>query len=79
MMIDNVDGMISAPATPMMARHAMSWPMPVASDASVAPTRNNAKPDLQDALATETVAERAGREQKPGEDERVDRDHPLQL
>ena len=37
------------------------------------------EPELQRALAAEAVAERAGREQQPGEHERVDRDDPLQL
>ncbi len=47
MMIESVDGMISAPATPMIARQAMSWPMPLACEASVAPTRNRPRPSCR--------------------------------
>ncbi len=79
MMIDNVDGMISAPAIPMTARHAMSWPMPVACDAERGADEEQQEAELQRALAAETVAQRAGREEEPGEDEGVDGDDPLEL
>ena len=57
----------------------MSCHIAVDADASAAPTRKPTQAELQRALATEAVAERAGREQQAGEHERVRGDHPLQL
>ena len=79
MMIDSVDGMINAAATPISARHAISRSMLSACDARTAPTAKSSQPGLQRALATEPVAERTGREEQAREHERVDRDDPLQL
>ena len=50
----------------------------VACDAAAA-TKNVASPNCKRALAPEPVAERAGREQEAGEDERVRRHDPLEL
>ena len=44
MMIDSVDGMISAAATPISARHAISRSMLSACDARTAPTAKSARP-----------------------------------
>ena len=71
--------MISAPAAPITARHAISSHIDVDIDASAAPTRNSEQPELQRALATEAIAERAGGEQQPGEHERVAGHDPLEL
>ena len=79
MMIDSVDGMINAPATPMTARHAISCHIAVDMRREPGADEEQHQPELQRALAPVPVAERAGREQQPGEHERVDGDDPLQL
>ena len=79
MMIDSVDGMIERGGT---AHHR------AASDELAHRCRRRreeradeeqCEPDLQRALATEAIAERAGREEQAREHERVDRHDPLQL
>ena len=43
-MIDSVDGITNAAATPMTARPATTWPAVVAVAATAAPTRNSTSP-----------------------------------
>ena len=78
--IESVAGMIMAPAAPMTTRAPMSSPdesaiRPAYSEAKP----NRARPSLHDALAAESLAERAHREEQAGEHERVGVHHPLLL
>ena len=77
--IDRVEGMMNAAPTPISARQAMSCHMAVDSVARTHAQQEHGQAELQRALAPEAVAERAGREQQPGEDERVGGDDPLEL
>ena len=78
--IDRVEGMISAPASPMTARQAMSSHMAVREGGQPGRRRRKTtQPELERALAAEAVAERAGGEQAAGEHQRVDGDDPLEL
>ena len=77
--IDRVAGMISAPPMPMTARAAMSID---AESTCMANDRAGAEDDeagAEGAAAAEAVAEGAGGQQQPGEDEDVAVDDPLQV
>ena len=77
--IDRVDGMISAPPTPIRQRAAMSWfGVPDSAD-STEPVAKMMMPVRSGQLAAEAVAEAAGGEQQAGEHERVAVDDPLHL
>ena len=71
--------MINAADAPIRARHADELPHLGRLGRERGTDEEADQPELQRALATEPVAERAGREQQAGEHERVRGDDPLQL
>ena len=78
-MIDSVEGMISAPPTPIATRAAIRWLTSVATARRATSHAEDDKPDLQRPRPAEAVAEGAHRQQQPGEDEDVGIDDPLEL
>ena len=77
--IDSVDGMTNAAPRPMIAAAGDDLSRACReSDAKHRAGQEEHEAELQGALAAEAVAEGAGGEQQPGEDQRVGVDHPLQ-
>jgi hypothetical protein len=77
-MIDRVAGMINAPPIPISARTRISWlAVSTSSTPRLAPP-NSSRPAWSAKSPAEAVAERAHRQQQPGEDQEVRVDDPLQ-
>ncbi len=77
--IESVDGMTNAAPAPMSARVAISWFGFWAKVDSNDGDADGQQAELEGALATEAVTEGTGREQQPGEHDRVGVDDPLEL
>ena len=76
---DSVDGASVAPATPSSARAAISISALVENAASTEASAEGGGADQQQPAAADPVAERAHRDQQPGDQEAVDVDDPQQL
>ena len=77
--IDSVDGMTNAAPMPITAASGDQHRRRVRERAGDRAEREHDETALQRALASEPVAERGGREEQAGEDERVRVDEPLDL
>ena len=77
--IDSVAGMISAAPMPMTARAAISARHAVGERGRGRRRAEHDQPDGERALAPEAVAQAPGRQEQPGEDQRVGVDDPLQV
>ena len=77
--IERVEGMISAAPMPMKARPAISWSASPANDEPSEAAPKITRPMVKRPLASEAVAHAAHGQQQAGEDEDVGVDHPLQV
>ena len=77
--IDSVDGMMNAAPAPISGPAGDELPHRGRQRGGAAGAQEDDEPELQRALASEAVADRAGGEQQAGEHERVGGDDPLQL
>jgi hypothetical protein len=78
-MIDNVAGMTPAPPMPIRARAAMSWLGSCAYAEASDARPNSTRLIISTRRRPTPVADHAGREQQPGEDQGVRVDRPLEL
>ena len=77
--MERVVGMINAPPTPMTPRPTMSVVVDPASALSERTDQEGEEAGAEGVAPPEPVAQAAGREQEPSEDDRVGRHDPLEL